>query len=248
MTRVYVYPPVHPFFLAAYLLFSIPVIIMAGSVYVAILLALGIPGWLSRLILYLVAASPLLSFINIHVAELGTGRYRVVLETRYVSFYGIVFPVISPRLVEDKVVVAVNIGGAVVPLIAASAAIAGIASRGPAATILLSIPITLTTLATYWAARPVPHVGIAVPMLIPPLAAALASILVYRDIALVVASSYASAVIGSLLGADILRLRRSVRLFETEYGPAILSIGGAGTFDGIYLSGLMAPVLAALMT
>jgi uncharacterized membrane protein len=44
---------------------------------------------------------------------------------------------------------------------------------------------------------------------------------------------------GVLIGADILRLK-DIR----EMGPPYAAIGGAGTFDGVFLTGIVAVLLA----
>jgi uncharacterized membrane protein len=46
--------------------------------------------------------------------------------------------------------------------------------------------------------------------------------------------------VGSLIGADIIRLSKSFR----ELRAPMLSVGGAGVFDGVFISGVMAFVLA----
>ena len=247
--KVYVYPPVHPLMLAIYIMLSLPLIVLAGSFYVAVLRSLGFTPIVAQLLLYLVALSPLLSMVNIHVAEIATGRYRVELvEKGFIKFYGFYIPIVAPRLVEDRVVLAINLGGAVIPLSASAMIIYGIARTEPAAVAALVIPVAVTTIATYAAAEPIPHAGIGVPMLIPPLTAAMTSLIVFGSSpVLAVASAYVSAVLGSLIGADIVKLRESISLFTTTHGPAILSIGGAGTFDGIYVSGVLAVVLSLLL-
>jgi uncharacterized membrane protein len=45
-------------------------------------------------------------------------------------------------------------------------------------------------------------------------------------------------VVGVLIGADLLNLGKVSKL-----GAPILSIGGAGTFDGIFLTGLISVLL-----
>ena len=54
-----------------------------------------------------------------------------------------------------------------------------------------------------------------------------------------VAAAFIAGVLGPLIGADLLHLR-DIRTIAT----GMLSIGGAGTFDGIVLSGIFAAVLA----
>jgi uncharacterized membrane protein len=52
------------------------------------------------------------------------------------------------------------------------------------------------------------------------------------------ALAYISGVIGVLLGADLLNLRK-----VTKLGAPMMSIGGAGTFDGIFLTGIISVLL-----
>lgn len=54
--------------------------------------------------------------------------------------------------------------------------------------------------------------------------------------------AYVSGILGTLIGADILTLKKI-----TGIGASVASIGGAGTFDGIFLNGILAVLLAALL-
>jgi uncharacterized membrane protein len=91
--------------------------------------------------------------------------------------------------------------------------------------------------ASYALSQPVPGMGIAMPMLVPPLIAALIGLVLGGDTAPQLA--YVSGTMGVLIGADLLRFRDISRL-----GAPIASIGGAGTFDGIFLTGIFAALLA----
>jgi uncharacterized membrane protein len=51
--------------------------------------------------------------------------------------------------------------------------------------------------------------------------------------------AFVAGVAGPLIGADLLHLKDI-----TKVSAGMLSIGGAGTFDGIVLSGVLAAVLA----
>ena len=97
--------------------------------------------------------------------------------------------------------------------------------------------ILLNIIVCYWLARPVRGVGIAMLGLIPPLVAATSALMLAPSHATPVA--FVAGVLGPLLGADVLHLREIDRI---ESG--IVSIGGAGTFDGILLSGIVALYLA----
>lgn len=83
-------------------------------------------------------------------------------------------------------------------------------------------------------AKPVEGIGIAMPGLLPPLIAAMSALLLVPDQAPPVA--FAAGVLGPLIGADLLHLR--------DVSQGSISIGGAGTFDGIVLSGIVAAYLA----
>jgi hypothetical protein len=93
--------------------------------------------------------------------------------------------------------------------------------------------------ACYLLAQPVPGIGIAIPSLVPPIIAAIASFLVaHRSVAAV---AYASGSLGTLIGADLLNLGK------IQGGAPIVSIGGAGTFDGVFLMGILAVPLGQLL-
>jgi uncharacterized membrane protein len=90
----------------------------------------------------------------------------------------------------------------------------------------------------HWLAYPVPGFGIAVPIFVPPVATAIAAVLIARDHAAVLA--YVGGCLGTLIGADLLNLG-----VVQSLGAPVASIGGAGTFDGIFLTGILAVLLAS---
>jgi uncharacterized membrane protein len=79
--------------------------------------------------------------------------------------------------------------------------------------------------------------GIAVPVFLPPIASAVVAVFLSRDYAAPLA--YISGCLGTLIGADLLNLGLLGQL-----GASIASIGGAGTFDGVFLTGMLAVLLA----
>ena len=89
----------------------------------------------------------------------------------------------------------------------------------------------------YLGSRPVPGMGVAMPVLLAPLAAALAALAI--DPANSPPLAYIGGTLGVLLGADLMRLKDIRRL-----GTPQASIGGAGTFDGIFITGIVAVLLA----
>src|SRR5438034_965094 len=52
--------------------------------------------------------------------------------------------------------------------------------------------------------------------------------------------AYVAGSLGALIGADLLNLPRI-----TAIGAPVVAIGGAGTFDGVFLTGILAGLLAA---
>lgn len=155
----------------------------------------------------------------------------------------------SPRddgeLSLSEQVIAVNVGGCLVPCLLSAwflwqMQIAGV--LGGWMILCLLIP----ALACYLLARPMPGVGIAVPILLPPVVAAMTAILVAPSIpgheSLAPRAAYMAGALGTLIGADLGHLlnRRTLARLDAP----LLSIGGAGTFDGIFLAGIIAVLLA----
>jgi uncharacterized membrane protein len=91
----------------------------------------------------------------------------------------------------------------------------------------------------HWLATPVPGVGIAVPVFLPAIATAVVALVLSRDNAAPLA--YIGGSLGTLIGADLTNLDKVRGL-----GAPVASIGGAGTFDGIFLTGILAVLLASL--
>jgi len=129
-------------------------------------------------------------------------------------------------------VIAVNMGGAVIPALLSLYLLVKnrMWRNGLVATAVITAIIHML-------AYPVPGVGIAVPVLVPPIATALVAVLIARENA--AALAYVSGSLGTLIGADLLNLD-TVR----GLGAPVVTIGGAGTFDGIFLTGIMAVLLA----
>ena len=93
------------------------------------------------------------------------------------------------------------------------------------------IAVAIVAFFVHQMATPIPGVGIAVPTFAPPLAGRrLSALVLSRRFAAPLA--YIGGSIGVLIGADLLNLGRLQSL-----GAPVASIGGAGTFDGVFLTG-----------
>jgi uncharacterized membrane protein len=186
--------------------------------------------------LFVLLASLLGSSINIPLTNLEC-REPMVRE-RYVRAFGISYRVPILDVASCRTLLAVNLGGAVIPSLISIALI----HRFPDSLPYALLAILFVALLTNQVARPVKGLGIVTPALLPPLSAALsATILVYvagapHDLIFLIA--YVSGTLGTLLGADIMNLNK-IR----DLGAPVASIGGAGTFDGVFLSGLIAVLL-----
>ena len=107
----------------------------------------------------------------------------------------------------------------------------------PLSVLQVLLAITIVTFICYSVSRPVKGLGIGMPIFIAPFTAAITAILISPQNSAPLA--YICGTMGVLIGADILRIKDIPKL-----GAPIASIGGAGTFDGIFLTGIVAVLLA----
>jgi uncharacterized membrane protein len=193
-------------------------------------LVLGLPP---RLALVALLVSFIGSYINIplYTVEPGTAPSAAT-----VSNFGVIYGI--PFQYGRGTIVAVNVGGALVPAFISAYALL----KTPSAIVPSIIGMAIVAVITHHFAYPVRGLGIAVPLFIPPLVAALVAIFLGRTMRVSRATSviaYVSGSLGTLIGADLLNLHRIADL-----GAPVASIGGAGTFDGVFLTGIVAILLA----
>jgi uncharacterized membrane protein len=141
------------------------------------------------------------------------------------------------RRERQETIIAVNFGGCVVPAGLAAYELLHLAAASAAALLALLLAGGVNIAVCYRIARPVPGVGILLPGLVPAAVAALLAVLSAPGDAAPVA--FIAGVAGPLIGADLMHLKE---IEQSAVGMA--SIGGAGTFDGIVLSGIVAAYLA----
>ena len=172
------------------------------------------------------------SYINIPIYRLPP---EIIRSAGQVTFFGI--PYVIPTVTQwPGTVIAVNVGGAVIPTILS---IYLIYKNQLFSTALIGVAVV--SVVVHWLAYPVPGVGIAEPVLVPLVAATIVAMLLSMRYA--PALAYISGTLGTLIGADLLNLGKIQGL-----GAPIASIGGAGTFDGIFTTGILAVLLAGLIT
>jgi uncharacterized membrane protein len=183
-------------------------------------------GMSHRAVTLLLLLSIFGSYINIPIATISSPpvvHHYNVYNLNYI-------PGLVP--IPGDTVIAVNLGGAVIPVFLSAYLLMRVGGIAPAlvATILVSLLV-------HHFSRVVPGAGIAVPTFIPGFAAAILAVLLTREQQPVVA--YVAGTIGCLVGADVLNLALVAHL-----NAPMASIGGAGTFDGVFVSGIIAVLLA----
>jgi uncharacterized membrane protein len=174
------------------------------------------------------------SLVNIPVRRIAQPQ-----TIEYISFRMFGLERFFPSQVQSMryTVIAVNVGGCLVPLALVVYEFMRLKQRGGGALLAALLAAVINILVCYMLARPVPNVGIAMPALVPAAVAALSALLLQPTFAPPVA--FIAGVLGPLVGADLLHLNDIKRI-----GASVASIGGAGTFDGIVISSLVATLIA----
>jgi len=172
------------------------------------------------------------SYFNIPVAVLPEQQLE---SDKVIDFFGVQYNI---PLVENLpgTVIAINVGGAVIPAVMSLYLLATrrLWAQGAIATAVVAVVL-------HWLADPVPGLGIAIPVFFPAIVTAIVALLLSRENAAPLA--YIAGSMGTLIGADLTNLDKVAGL-----GAPVASIGGAGTFDGIFLTGILAVLLAGFVT
>lgn len=134
---------------------------------------------------------------------------------------------------EGKTIIAINVGGCLIPI----AFSVYLFMNTDISIINALLGIIFVAIISHLTSRPVAGLGIGMPIFIAPLSAAMAAIIIDPQHSAPLA--YVSGTIGVIIGADLLRIKDIKRL-----GTPLASIGGAGTFDGIFITGIVAVLLA----
>ena len=170
------------------------------------------------------------SYFNIPITVLPAENIR---SGEVIDFYGMQYVV---PLVQQwpGTVLAVNVGGAVIPTLMSTYLVLRYQLWIRASVAVIVIALIIHAMAT-----PVRGVGIAVPVFAPVVITAILAFLLSREYAAPLA--YIGGSMGTLVGADLMNLDRISGL-----GAPVASIGGAGTFDGVFLTGILAVLLAGI--
>jgi uncharacterized membrane protein len=222
------YLPITPgiFFILAVALGALIILIQLGLLRYAYM-RLGVS---SRTAFFLLLGSLVGSYFNIPLFELPAQK---VVSPQIVHFFGMSYVV--PQVEQwPGTMIAVNVGGGIIPTLMSVYLLIHYRFWGLGVLSTLIVTVIVHLLAT-----PVAGLGVAVPVFVPALASAITALVLSRAYAAQLA--YISGSLGTLIGADLLNLGQIQGL-----GAPIASIGGAGTFDGIFLTGILAVLLAGI--
>ncbi len=234
MDRRLVYSPVGMLFVLVlgFLLFAVVALLFLGLARTAFT-RIGF-SWEQALLLLLI--SLIGSGINIPIANMKSTV--PIAQDTYVCAFGVTYciPVVHDQ--EKSTLLAINFGGAIIPILISIALL----YQFPASLSYAIACVFLVAVVMNRVARPVKGLGIVTPALLPPLVAALSALameyIFNAPDQYVFILAYVGGTLGTLIGADLMNLGK-IR----DLGAPIASIGGAGTFDGVFLSGLIAVLL-----
>ena len=218
-----------PFFMALVFLFALVMVLIEIGILKYAYEQIGVSR---RYMFALLLVSILGSYVNIPVAELPAEHLH---SGEVVTFFGMQY--VIPMVIDSPgTIIAVNLGGAVIPILLSVYLI--LKNR---LFVKSLIAVGIVTVVVHQLAHAVPGVGIAEPTFVPPLVTVAVALVISRRQAAPLA--YVAGSMGTLIGADLLNLGKIEGL-----GAPVASIGGAGTFDGIFLTGILAVLLASILT
>jgi uncharacterized membrane protein len=208
------------------------------AVEIELLMVIGIVGAVLLFIyLYMASISKVLKSLGFTESEAST----ILFATLFLGWVTIpVFP-------YNGWWVGLSLGGAVIPI----AICLGFMVKRRVGLAEAFIGLTIVSYITYTVTRAEEGVGIVadVPIaLAPALAAGLYSVSVFwMDISKAAPLAYVSGVFGTLIGADVFHLGEILAFDAPDEGFPLLSIGGANIFDMVYLTGIVAVLVAIVV-
>ena len=213
-----------------------------------------------RLLLFVIALAMLLAIVHVGIISISFSKLGLTRESAFIflfcSLFGSLINIplftvkakagiqarnryipsyLQPYLkhLSGRTLIAVNLGGCLIPLVF-SVYLFVTQALTPGEVLL---GILLVSIISYVYSFPVKGIGIGMPMLVSPVFAAIIAIMINAELSAPLA--YISGTMGVLIGADLLNFRH-----VPQMGAMIASIGGAGTFDGIFMTGILAVLLA----
>ena len=207
-------------------------IVAVGLIFIGVLgIAFEDVGFSSVTTVLILVGTFVGSFVNIPLLKLKTKI--PMIRDEFVNSFGVMYRIPRVEYGEAVTLLAVNVGGALIP----TAVSLFLLWKAPTKLLYCMVGVAVVAIVTHVIARPVKGVGIVMPAIIPPIAAAVLALVLPSGAQRIVA--YVSGTLGTLIGADLSNLN-----IIPQLGAPMASIGGAGTFDGVFLSGIIAVLLA----
>ena len=232
-------------FVSAGALSVLAILLFVGVIILLIpLLVLGIIGaaftklgfsWITAIAVVLLMLFG--SYVNIPLYRIKRDMVRISSDTTAVFGSGSPWP-------ADPVwetLVSINLGGAILPVcISLYLLYQAVSIMSTSILLQVGAGILIVALVTFVATRPVPGVGLQVPLLIPALTALLMGMLLFGGAGIpATVVAFVSGTIGTLLGGNIAQLYR-IRDLEVPD----MSIGGAGIFSAIFICCILPALIA----
>ena len=232
--------PIYLIFLLFISLFLLPYLIITGIIFGR---ALEVPPYLVLLIFLL---SLFGSYVNIRIKEVESIQPIIYLREAY--FFGVRWRIPEIRYGPGKMVIAINVGGALIPLFFSLYllffSVPAHEINPLISYVKIIVAFIVVTLVVHAFAKPVKGMGIAIPSFIPPVISAVVAAILYpiyvKTNPFIIA--YVAGTLGTLVGADLLNWKKI-----PELGAPMASIGGAGVFDGVYMTGIAAVLILWLL-
>ena len=231
--RIIIFQPMSPFYLI--FLLSLSMLLLPHLILTGIIFSRSLE--VSPYFVFMIFLSSLFgSYVNIRIKEVESVQPITYFREGY--FFGVRWRIPEIRYGLTKTIIAINVGGALIPLLfSIYLLIFSVPTHGAplVSYVKILVDFIVVTLLVHAFATPIKGLGIAVPSFIPPLisatvAAALFPIYVKTNPFII---AYVGGTLGTLVGADLLNWKKL-----PELGASIISIGGAGIFDGVYMTGI----------
>ena len=195
----------------------------------------------ARILLLIAAFMFFVAFVQVGVLTIAFDKLGLSADSAYLLFLTILvgsminvplFDMKSDALEDGMTRISVNVGGCVVPV----AFCIYLFRLHPLDPVILLAAVSSVTLLSWKVSRQIPGLGIGMPVFLAPITAAVVSYLLDAKNAAQLA--YISGTLGVLIGSDLLHLKDLRRM-----GAPFAAIGGAGSFDGIFITGIVAVLL-----
>ena len=182
-----------------FVVFFLILIFAVGGIFVGIIgTAFADVGFSEGMVALILIGTFMGSFFNIPILRLKA--VVPIIRDEFASFFGMIYRIPQVEYSEKTTMVAINVGGALIPVIVS----VYLLWKQPSAAFYALIGVAVVALVTHLTARPVKGVGIVTPAFLPPIIAGISAYFLYPDAPQIVA--YLAGVLGTLIGADLSNL------------------------------------------